>query len=89
MDFPTWNRKVFEIVLGLPLKPGKPGAIIDSMIPYRLGWSPERAARALTRTDMEDHNTLHCLAIESARQPAPESEPCPTPTQATTPSSPS
>lgn len=87
MDFPAWNRKVYEILLTLPLKPGKPGAVVDSMIPFRLGWSPERAARALTRIDMADHNTLHCAAIESARQPPQEPDPCPTPNP-TTPCSP-
>lgn len=87
MDFPAWNRKVYEIVLGLPLRHGKPGAIVDSMIPYRLGWSPERAARALTRLDMADHNILHRAAIESARQPLQETNTCPTPNP-TTPCSP-
>jgi hypothetical protein len=75
VDFTTWNDEVRRLVMDMPAKPGRGGAVIDAMIPYRLGWTPGRAARALMRYDRADHDTLHRLAIESAREPQPIGEP--------------
>jgi hypothetical protein len=68
MEFSTWNDLVKQEMARMDVRPGRPGAIIDAMIPYRLGWTPQRTARALMRYDYADHNTLHRLAIDQARQ---------------------
>lgn len=63
------------------------GAFIDSSIPYRLGWSPRRAAFALLCIDMKDRLHLTKLSLglqnhashsqETNHTPQPQPQPQP------------
>lgn len=44
---------------------GGGGMMIDSAIPYRLGWSPERTARALLNYSRKDADEL-CRAVRGS-----------------------
>lgn len=73
--FTDWNRRVIEkmgeLVLGQYAK--RVNVIVDIMIPYRLGWSVDRTARALLNLDYRDYVRLNNLMIKGGRD-APAAE---------------
>ena len=46
----------------------KVGMIVDSAVPYRLGWSPKRAARAILGIDYRDCVRLSDLSGSKPRK---------------------
>ena len=58
MDFTRWNKRLLQAVENLTYKLTRPAIIIDAMIPYRLGWSVERTARAILCLNIKDTDYL-------------------------------
>ncbi len=71
--FHDWSRALIaEMVrLGVSGSTGG-GALIDAAIPFRLEWSPARAARTLLHLDRGDYLLLLLAARESGLIPGPE-----------------
>lgn len=62
--FIDWNNKLKLRMADLvQYYPKHTSAMIDAMIPYRLGWSPDRAARAILRLNRRDHHELNKLSM--------------------------
>lgn len=72
-QFKDWNNALLDEmnrVADIKSKAiGGVGYMIDAAVPFRLGWSPARAARALLHMDHKDHQTLANLMQESTNQP--------------------
>ena len=62
--FDAWCRQVLEALaeIGQTGHIGGGGAMIDALIPFRLGWSPRRFARALLTSTSGDNRTLRRAA---------------------------
>lgn len=60
LAFIDWKNRVMAEMERLSLyeKTVAPGAI-DAMIPFQLGWSPSRGARALMALDWRDYKRLY------------------------------
>ena len=57
--FKDWNNQLLLEMESLPHCVGySGGALIDSKIPYDLGWSPKRTARAFLNYDNKDYHKL-------------------------------
>jgi hypothetical protein len=58
-DFSEWVAQVMATMEAIGKSGGSTGgSAIDAAIPYRLGWSPERTARALLFLDHRDYYHL-------------------------------
>lgn len=55
-NFETWLDEVNRLVLRY--SKAATYEVLDAGIPYRLGWCPDRAARALLGMNLKDKSTL-------------------------------
>ncbi len=64
VKFDDWKKQLMVEMDALADKVAKNvGAIIDSAIPFRLGWTPLRAAKALLCIHFGDNQTLVKLSL--------------------------
>ncbi len=57
-DFGDWCRQLWVEVRARGESQFDGSMMIDAAIPYRLGWSPDRAARAILRLTYRDYQRL-------------------------------
>ncbi len=60
-QFRTWQVELMATMHEIGHCHGSGGCLIDAAIPFRLGWSPERAARALLFLEPADTYRLRAL----------------------------
>lgn len=60
-DFSEWQSEVMLKMVEIGVAKGTGGPLIDATIPYSLGWSPDRTARALLNLDRVDNRRLSAL----------------------------
>lgn len=66
--FIDWQRQLMVEMERIARNVSCGGAIIDAMIPYKLGWSPKRTARALLQWDARDYERIRALAMGGGEQ---------------------
>lgn len=57
-DWTEWQAAVMIRMHEIGEVRGSGGALIDAKVPYEMGWTPDRAARALLYLDRKDYFRL-------------------------------
>ncbi len=62
--FATWQRRLLACVEAEPVSCGTGGCMVDAAVPFRLGWTPRRAALALLGINHRDAQILRGIMME-------------------------
>lgn len=82
MSFVDWQIELMNEVYAINKVAARGGALVDAHIPYKLGWSPGRAARAILGLQGKDKDLL--LDIQREQLCGSGTSPNTTPAETTT-----